>query len=289
VKVVEASNFRDGKFEKTISGDLLEQGYHVGRQVVLMRRMSVDLPKGARIDVNKGDVGHIKGILGQKIVCKFFKVVKGVNREFDVALKKDNMSFDMTHARTDTDANPKCNATAPKAKAVAKALAYTTASINAKEGDVVVAFPRWETQLARDCVDMRLKFLHSNLGVALETVISLMPVFGKDDLAIVQRNQDIVEVWTLKEFAPFKLMFAPETNEFKDRNFTYGKSALVKYDVSCRNRYSRSYLIMFAHWFVVACVCPVRAQEQGIMKQRMYTTTCVVEGFWRRLSHISRV
>ena len=55
-QVVVASNFADGKFEASVSDDLLTKGFYVGVKVALKRRVTVDPgKKGERKDVAIGN------------------------------------------------------------------------------------------------------------------------------------------------------------------------------------------------------------------------------------------
>jgi hypothetical protein len=234
-EVVEAANFKDGKFEETISGELLERGYWVGRKVVLIRRLSVDVgKKGPRYDINVGDCGFIRGVVSDKIVVKFSRKIKDELREFDVAVKTANMSFDIEkHAKAPgaSTAQAVLGAAKGSGKALGKAFAFL--KVKGQEADTVDIL-KWQHMQARSSDEMTVKLIHSALGCSLKAVIDALPKFNETDLAIVKRNNDIYEIWTLKEFAPHKLVFAPESNEWKDRNWCFGKSALVKYDTTSR-------------------------------------------------------
>ena len=50
---------------------------------------------------------------------------------------------------------------------------------------------------------------------------------SEDDIMMVKRG-DVFELWTLKAFDVGALVLTPNCTEFKDRYFTFGRSALVK-------------------------------------------------------------
>ena len=70
----------------------------------------------------------------------------------------------------------------------------------------------------------QILFLKAKAFMALEEVMAHMPQYGEGDLGIIHRyNANGAcrsEVWTLKNFSPGSLKFAPFTAEIKDRLYT---------------------------------------------------------------------
>ena len=63
--------------------------------------------------------------------------------------------------------------------------------------------------------EVQTRALHTHLSMAQRVLIDSMPGYSADDLVVVTRNF-AMEVWTLRDFAPCTLMFAPETHDIKD-------------------------------------------------------------------------
>jgi hypothetical protein len=90
----------------------------------------------------------------------------------------------------------------------------------------------WPSLLEEDGPAAKMTFIKARVTLAMEMVMGRMPEYWEgEDLGVVSRmNQNGVprtEVWTLKAFAPGKLMFAPYSNELKDRLYTQTASVHV--------------------------------------------------------------
>ena len=75
--------------------------------------------------------------------------------------------------------------------------------------------------------DLKLKLFHSYTGAALGAVLNCCKDFTDDDLLICMRD-GTPEVWTKRAFEPGEFVVGPYTCEWKDRNWTYHRAALVK-------------------------------------------------------------
>ena len=56
--------------------------------------------------------------------------------------------------------------------------------------------------------------------------------YGEDDFVICKRNE-VVEIWTNREFTPHEIVFLPETTLCLEKSWVQGRAALVNYDITC--------------------------------------------------------
>ena len=90
----------------------------------------------------------------------------------------------------------------------------------------------WPSLLEEGGPAAKMTFIKARVTLAMELIMNRMPEYKEgEDLGVVSRmNQNGVprtEIWTLKAFAPGKLMFAPYSNELKDRLYTQTASVHV--------------------------------------------------------------
>ena len=88
------------------------------------------------------------------------------------------------------------------------------------------------------------------IGYSLRTVLDKLPTFGPSDLIVIKRANEC-EVWTNRSFKVGELVLAPETNEIKDRNWSQGHAALVKYDVTWFYELIKGVVCIICHIVIV--------------------------------------
>ena len=95
-EVVEAANFKDHQFTKTVHSDFVDKGYYVGRQVYIKKRITIVVDEKAkyRKDIVSGQQGIIKGVANDQLVVTFELTTKaGDTIRKDVALTMDNIDL----------------------------------------------------------------------------------------------------------------------------------------------------------------------------------------------------
>ena len=74
-------------------------------------------------------------------------------------------------------------------------------------------------------------YLRSRIAMTMESLTQNLPAHNNKDLMVINRCNDKGiwknEVWTLKDFAPLKLMFAPHSSQLKDTHLMVNGHAIV--------------------------------------------------------------
>ena len=197
---------------------------------MLTKRMSVNWTLDGKetkkyADVNKGTIGYFQG------VAKGVPVINFVNGDLSasVAIKLINLSLDLPDAASSSGsgsskAAPPDSKEMKKQKEKLKEFEF----LDVKDGENVEVITTWEANVATRAMETKLKSLNSRLGMALATIIDMVPTYGLGDFHVVTRNNK-VEVWAAKDYAPNSIILAPETNEWKDKMWSQTRSVLVKY------------------------------------------------------------
>ena len=192
---------------------------------MMNRRITVEFANGkkagetVRKDVAKGEVVHIKGALKKKdlIVIVVKKFIDGRECEAEHATARSNLEV----AVVATGGVPAADAKKVKAPPGLSFMVDDKTSALSQVNN-------WPSCIAFDQSETRFNRLKHRCFVALESVHLTMPKWGKEDLTLVRRNGKFnVEVWTNKDFAARTMMFAPESNDMRDRFFTQANSVLL--------------------------------------------------------------
>ena len=84
--------------------------------------------------------------------------------------------------------------------------------------------PQWPSLVTWGSDDLcKTWFLKSRIGVMMHCLNETLPTFGKDELMVIWG----VEVWTLKDFEPQTLIFAPHSSQLKDSHLMLHHHAVV--------------------------------------------------------------
>ena len=74
-----------------------------------------------------------------------------------------------------------------------------------------------------------MHFLKARGSVALDLVMQRVPTYASSELLVLHTVNRMgarkTEVWTLKDYAPGELIFAPFSPEIKDRMYTHGAAS----------------------------------------------------------------
>ena len=83
----------------------------------------------------------------------------------------------------------------------------------------------WGSLITDKGTNATCHFLKARGAFALEMVMSLVPEYDSEELLVLHAVNRMgarrTEVWTLKDFQPGKLIFAPFSTEIKDRMYTH--------------------------------------------------------------------
>ena len=83
----------------------------------------------------------------------------------------------------------------------------------------------WESLITDHGDAATLQFIKARANLVLDMVMKEMPLYTSSDLMVLHTVNKMgarqTEVWTMKDFAPGELMFAPFAPEIKDRMFTH--------------------------------------------------------------------
>jgi hypothetical protein len=237
--VLQPANFKDHKFVDTPTHQMMKAKLFIGARVRIISRMSTHFgPDRIYLDILEHQVGFIKGgVVNGDPVVLFAQMVNGVEVQGDVKVKIENLEL----APNDDAA---CGAGArqgliPTAEAAAVAAGSAAKLVKCKEHKFLEqaetksleVFKNFPKHLSNVSDEQKLKTLHSALGLSLSKVFSGMPTYTDKDFVVCIRDHQ-PEVWTLRPFGKGEIAFAPETNQFMDRNWCQATSALVRHDNS---------------------------------------------------------
>ena len=220
-QVLVPGNFKEHKMVTSTDETFINAGFRIGDYVCLKKRITVKHGFGAcdRKDVPAGSKLAIKGFVGTEIVCEIEIPcgAKGKLKTIDWKVAKNNV---ILASAVEADAEP-------KAKCARKyAFLETLDNEHVGGGDLEI-FEEWEgSQLQKDEAS-DVNRAKNMVSFALDTIIASLPKYSQADLAVVKRDGEI-EVWTMRDFKPGALKFAPETCEIKPRHWTAGRSAIAK-------------------------------------------------------------
>lgn len=235
--MLEAANFSEHKFIKSASSEMMKRGLHIGAKVELIKRISLNFPPFA--DITVGMCGFIKGEIGGEPIVTFSKRFGKVDKSVDGKVHINNLKLAAAagHAKAAKNDKTKDGDEADggdqgkggDSSKLPKNLSWLVDK-SAEQPEALEVVQGWAKTQARDHEDMQVKMLHGLLGFALGPVIQTTQKLDTADLTLVKRNGDL-EVWTTRDFAAGTLVLAPETNEWKSRNWSLSASTIVKYDV----------------------------------------------------------
>ena len=223
------------------SKDDLPDGLYVGARVETIKRISATFNPGAvYTDIAEGTLGVVVGGDHTNVIVTFKKVVNGAELTVDRNTKPEKIKIASPKAASSSSsgggftavakaAAPEAKCAAAKKSAVPKQFAFIT--FDDDDEHKVEPCPKWDKQQARYSDDLKVKMLHGLLGFAHYNVVYNTPELNEKDLAVVKVD-DTVEVWTLREFKPNTLVLSPETPEYRDRSWSQGRSALIRYDTT---------------------------------------------------------
>ena len=221
-------NFKGHEIESTFVGDLLAQGYYIGRKVQTKIRISLNMDvEGTNekqyADVVKGSIGYVQGMVKGLPVVQFDVVVNGKRLRASAGIKTANLSFDVPETSSSSGgAAPR--ATADKGGALPKGMGF----LKTDAIETIVVHP-WGGRSASVAAETKVKNLHSRLGMSLACLMDSVPDYTESDFHLVTRNGK-TEVWTAKDFPAHGIVLVPECTEWKDRHWSLGgRSVLVKY------------------------------------------------------------
>jgi hypothetical protein len=237
---------------------MTKRGFHIGAKVELTKRISLNFPPYA--DVTVGMTGFIKGETGGEPIVTFTKRFGKVDTSCDGKVNINNLKLAVAAASDKPAKNDKPKdgdeadgadqSNVADASKLPKNLSWLKDK-SAEKPDALEVVQGWAKTQARDHEDMQVKLLHGLLGFALGPVIQTTQKLDTADLTLVKRNGDL-EVWTTRDFAAGTLVLAPETNEWKSRNWSLSASTIVKYDVgtSAAVRMLAFYVILRLNLFI---------------------------------------
>ena len=223
------------------SKDGLPDGLYVGARVEVIKRICATFNPGAvYTDIAEGTLGVVVGGDHTNVIVTFKKVVNGAELTVDRNTKPEQIKIASPKAASSSSsgggftavakaAAPEAKCAATKKRSVSKPFAFIT--FDDDDEHKVEPCLKWDKQQARYSDDLKVKMLHGLLGFAHCNVVSNTPEFTEKDLAVVKVD-DKVEVWTLREFKPNTLVLSPETPEYRDRSWSQGRSALIRYDTT---------------------------------------------------------
>lgn len=245
-KVLSASSIKDHVCVPAKSIGIASRGISVGAAVVVKKRISAHFPhpkskKKAEwyTDITEKNIGIVKSFNKEdtKNVVVTWSKTDGASLtwEVDFSIDLDKIAL---HGEGGSDAGSKPGTDgAPAVETADQPVVKSKKEFDfvEREDDVEFeVFKTWHTMQARDHATLKVKLLHGLLGFAQCNVISTMPTYTEGDFLLVKVGGD-TRVYTLKDFDAHELAFAPETDEYKDRNWSQRRSALVQYDVGhCR-------------------------------------------------------
>ena len=96
---------------------------------------------------------------------------------------------------------------------------------NKDTGLTLDAVNDWESLINDHGNNATMHFLKARAALALEFVMEHVPVYDSKKLLVLHSVNKMgarrTEVWTMEDFQPGKLLFAPYTTEIKDRMYTH--------------------------------------------------------------------
>ena len=91
----------------------------------------------------------------------------------------------------------------------------------------------WEDLINDHGINANMHFLKARAALALEFVMQQVPVYDSSKLLVLHSVNKMgarrTEVWTLEDFKPGELLFAPYTTEIKDRMYTHLAASHLAY------------------------------------------------------------
>eukprot|EP00973_Karenia_brevis_P096126 12430735-Karenia_brevis.AAC.1 len=188
------------------------EGYRVGGVIYLKKRITIKCGKSDkdRKDMLVGQKAHIKGFIDNDyIVCLF-----------DVGGKNTTVEWKVNKAICGLE-NPDDAKESDKKASGSKKYEFLG---DMSKVDVCDDWP--QTQMVRE--DGRESTLVRNsVAFVLDQLVEQLPQYDATDFLIVKRGNEW-EVWTLKDFKPGTIKFAPESTEIKPRYWTANRACLVE-------------------------------------------------------------
>ena len=222
-------NFKDNAFVESVSSAMMAKHLYVGSKVVVIKRISTTFTDGPYADITTTNFGFIKGESDGEPVVNFQKLINGKVYKADVKVKVDNLEL-YKEGSNDTPAASSGGSRSAAPTAAAKLKLDTKFEFLANDSTTSLTIVgAWAKQMATDHEDTKLKLLNGCVGFSLKNVLDVLPRYTDKDLVVCIRDQE-VEVWTVRDFEKGALVFGPETNEYKNRNWCQTRSALVKFD-----------------------------------------------------------
>ena len=243
--MIEACNFKGHEIEKTFVGQLQAKGFYVGRKVQLTKRISLNMTiegtgEVQYTDLVKGTCGFVEGAMKDMPVVSFSLEGKK-NKHCTAAIKTSNLTLDVQEIPAGEAASSSgSGGSGGSGGVVGGGKKGTQKGFEFLDGanDTIDVHTHWPEIAATKSIDMTTRNLHSKLGMTLAAIVESMPTYTTADFHLVSRNQKL-EVWTARDFAAKEIMFAPESNEWKERVWSHTKSVLVKYGDMCQMSFTQ--------------------------------------------------